>query len=106
VTVAEAIRDVQRVGAVQASAASLRIKFPASMCVALQPAIDALRDGKAEALKLLTASIKDTIPWADWKAAELNRLFQEQGTSGQRGRITAATVLHGARGRKTNLGVD
>lgn len=34
------------------------------------------------------------IPWADWKA-ELNRLFREQGTSRQSGRITAETVLQG-----------
>ena len=32
------------------------------------------------------------VPWAQWKAAALNQLFQEQGTSGQPGRITAATV--------------
>ena len=35
------------------------------------------------------------IPWAEWKAAALNRLFQEQGTTGKPGRITAATVRHG-----------
>ncbi len=35
--------------------------------------------------------------WAEWKAAALNRLFLEQGTSGQPGRITAETVLHGER---------
>jgi hypothetical protein len=34
--------------------------------------------------------------WADWKAATLNKLFLEQGTSGQ-GRITAETVRHGQR---------
>jgi len=39
------------------------------------------------------------IAWAEWKAAEVNRLFQEQGTSGQPGRITAATVRHGERRR-------
>jgi hypothetical protein len=33
--------------------------------------------------------------WAEWKVAALNRLFQEQGTSGQPGQITAATVRHG-----------
>jgi hypothetical protein len=33
--------------------------------------------------------------WAEWKAASLNRLFQEQGVTGRPGRITAATVLHG-----------
>jgi len=33
--------------------------------------------------------------WAEWKANELNRLFQEQGVTGEPGRITAATVRHG-----------
>jgi hypothetical protein len=40
------------------------------------------------------------VSWAEWKAAALNRLFQEQGVTGQPGRITAATVLHGEAGRK------
>ena len=35
--------------------------------------------------------------WPDWKAAALNRLFQEQGVTGKPGRITAATVRHGER---------
>jgi hypothetical protein len=39
------------------------------------------------------------IPWAEWKAAALNQLFREQGVTGQPGRITAATVLHGEAGR-------
>ena len=33
--------------------------------------------------------------WCEWKAAALNRLFQEQGVTGRPGRITAATVRHG-----------
>jgi hypothetical protein len=36
--------------------------------------------------------------WADWKAATLNRLFQEQGVTGQPGQITAAIVRHGEAG--------
>ena len=32
---------------------------------------------------------------AEWKAAMLNRLFKERGTTGQPGGITAETVLHG-----------
>jgi hypothetical protein len=32
------------------------------------------------------------IPWAEWKADTLNRLFQEQGLTGRTGRITAATI--------------
>jgi hypothetical protein len=37
------------------------------------------------------------IPWAEWKAAALNRLFHEQGATGKPGRITAATVRDGER---------
>lgn len=37
--------------------------------------------------------------WAQWKADELNRIFQEQGVTGQPGRITAATVRNGERNR-------
>jgi hypothetical protein len=32
------------------------------------------------------------IPWAKWKAAELNRLFHEEGVTTKTGRITAETV--------------
>ena len=39
------------------------------------------------------------IAWAEWKAAALNRLFQEQGVTRKPGRITAATVRHGERKR-------
>jgi hypothetical protein len=35
--------------------------------------------------------------WAEWNAAELNRLFKEQGVGGIPGRIKAATVRHGER---------
>jgi hypothetical protein len=35
--------------------------------------------------------------WCAWKAAALNRLFLELGTSGQLGRITEDTVRHGER---------
>jgi hypothetical protein len=34
-------------------------------------------------------------PCAEWKAEELNRLFQEQGVAGEPGRIKAGTVRHG-----------
>jgi hypothetical protein len=38
-----------------------------------------------------------SMSWAEWKAAALNRLFLEQGVTGQPGRITTATVRHGER---------
>ena len=37
------------------------------------------------------------IPWAEWKAAALNRLFQEQGTTWKPGRIKATTILRSER---------
>lgn len=37
------------------------------------------------------------ISWAEWKAAELNRLFEDQSVTGEPSRITVATVLHGER---------
>jgi hypothetical protein len=39
------------------------------------------------------------VSWAEWKAAALNRLFQELGVTGQPGRITDATVRHGEASR-------
>jgi len=40
--------------------------------------------------------------WSAWKAVTLNRMFLEQGASGQSGRITAETVQHGQRERAEN----
>ncbi len=37
------------------------------------------------------------ISWYQWKAEMLNRLFREYGRTGEAGKITAATVLHGER---------
>jgi pyruvate/2-oxoglutarate dehydrogenase complex dihydrolipoamide acyltransferase (E2) component len=31
-------------------------------------------------------------PWAEWKAAQLNQVFEQQGVTGRPGRITADTV--------------
>ena len=39
------------------------------------------------------------LDWCQWKAAALNRLFKEQGVTGQPGRITAATVEDGEKKR-------
>lgn len=47
-------------------------------------------------------SIDSGIPWAEWKASALNRLFEEQGVTGKPGSITAATVRHGERGAEAS----
>jgi hypothetical protein len=43
----------------------------------------------------LSPEAMDGISPEEWKAATLNRLFLEQGVTGQPGRITAETVRHG-----------
>lgn len=52
-TVAEALGAIRRVGTVENYAGNLRLRFPEMMASELQPAVDTLRTGKAEALALL-----------------------------------------------------
>jgi hypothetical protein len=65
------------------------------------PEIDAETEQARSARRMLNEMswYSKGIAWADWKACALNRLFQEQGTSGQPGKITAASVCHGERKR-------
>jgi hypothetical protein len=46
------------------------------------------------------------VSWCEWKAAALNRLFHEQGVTGQPGRITASTVRHGEGSFRRNGGLN
>jgi hypothetical protein len=71
---------------------ALQAYFPAASPGSCEPAY--------EAVALEGPEHERAVPWAEWKAAALNRLFQEQGITGQPGRITAATVRHGEAGRK------
>lgn len=57
--VAEALEVIRRVGVVESSEGKLKLKFPERERTALQPAIDALRRGKTEALALLAEPLKD-----------------------------------------------
>ena len=50
----------------------------------------------AEKISVVIAAEQRGAPWAEWKAGALNRLFQEYGTSGEPGKITASTIEHGA----------
>jgi hypothetical protein len=53
VKVAEALELIRRVGVAENRGGNLKLKFPERERTALQPAIDTLRSGKAEALALL-----------------------------------------------------
>jgi len=125
VTVTEALETIRQVGVVEVSGDRLKLRFPEDSRADLQPAIETLRSGKPEALRLLGGNppaghwpeslreLADEVSnatgdperaqrevwmsWYEWKAAALNRLFQEQGVTGQPGRIPAATVRHGER---------
>ena len=106
-TVQGAIEAVRRVGRIECNEGKLRLRFPKSETSALQSAIEVLRTGRTEALALLSefspCSTGDLlcdetgIPWAEWKAGELNQIFRENSPTGIPGRITAATVRHGER---------
>src|ERR1035441_8436746 len=52
-TISEAVQLIRRVGVVESRGGNLKVKFPEEQRVALQPAIEVLRSGKAEALALL-----------------------------------------------------
>jgi hypothetical protein len=54
VTVAEALSAIRRVGTVDNYAGKLGLRFPETAAFELQPAVDTLRAGKAEALALLS----------------------------------------------------
>jgi len=51
----------------------------------------------AESYEIRADQTERAVPWGEWKAAALNRLFQEQGVTGKPGRITAVTVRYGGR---------
>jgi hypothetical protein len=91
-TVPDAIRSVQQIGSIRAQNGKLQLRFPKSERQWLESSIDVLRREKAEALAILEgeegharADSTDSkgVPWADWKAATLNRIFQEQGVTGE-----------------------
>jgi hypothetical protein len=66
----------------------------AGRLAALEPAISEFRK-HFEITRVRVAGPEDrAIPYSDWKARELNRIFAEHGTGGA-GRITAATVRDG-----------
>jgi hypothetical protein len=123
VNVAEALELIREVGDVQIFGDKMKLRFPESERAALEPAIETLRNGKAEALKLFSdpppieqwpeslLDLADEVSvasgdaegarrqvwlcWYEWKARMLNRLFLEQGVTGQAGRIMPETIRHG-----------
>jgi hypothetical protein len=61
--------------------------------------LDAFSRHKLDIITLLQSEkngwTEEGISWAELKALGLNRLFREQGKTGEPGRITAAIVRHG-----------
>jgi len=52
----------------------------------------------------LSPDLGEGVSPEEWKAGMLNRLFQEQGVTGQLGRITAETIRHRKRARSHEHG--
>jgi hypothetical protein len=75
--------------------------LPPALTVAPKEPVNAAQPTQPNAERVLSATGSEReVPWAEIKAATLNRLFQEQGVTGKLGRITAATVRHGEGGRE------
>jgi hypothetical protein len=97
----QALEAIRQVGTVRAAEGKLKLAFPARMRTSLQPALEVLKANRTEALALVLGGPppgsreEHWQNWDGWKAAALNRLFQQQGVLGKPGEITAATVRHG-----------
>ena len=81
--VAEAIGAVRQVGSLEVSGGKLRLQFPESKREAIQPALDALRAGKSEALLLLAESERAEMEHASGilSAAGVRIMALESGTT-------------------------
>ena len=110
-TVEEAVQAVRQFGTLEAHGGGLKLRVRSDAMGKLSPAIEVLRLHKSDALETLGSSrsamrpaySKDEpvgVPWAEWKAAVLNRLFQQQGVTGELGRITPETIRDGERKAK------
>jgi hypothetical protein len=119
-TIHEAIEEIRQFGTIGAENGKLKLRFPETERARLEPAIDILRSNRQFALETISgagvipplerwpeslreladeravAARKEVwISWAEWKAQALNRLFREQGTLAQSGRIRVETIQHG-----------
>lgn len=104
--IADALTAVREFGSIRVEGSRLKLRVARAAMSKLAPAIEALLVQKSAVLAMLGSVEQDEhqspmpTPWAEWKATELNRLFQEEGVVGQPGRITARTVEHGERVQK------
>lgn len=97
-TVAEALAAIRRVGTVAAAGDKVRLRIPARLEAELRPAIEVLRQRKADAIALLGLSKAHTIdpetgiwPIAEW-GSECGRGF----VGPSRGRKAARKRIPGA----------
>jgi hypothetical protein len=63
--------------------------------IALEPTPARFRPERREGSGERAGTDDIGMTWSEWKASSLNRLFQEQGVTGEAGRITPTTVRHG-----------
>jgi hypothetical protein len=69
-----------------------------------QPAAKSAQTNAEPVLEGTAPEREARLPWAEWKAASINRIFREQGVTGQLGRITAETIQHGEADRERKSG--
>lgn len=121
-TLNDAIAEIEQAGTLHITEGRLKLSLPEAARERLGPAIEVLRSNREAALDAIqNRGLVSSMPtldsdehpgsldhkpisYAEWKAAELNRLFQEQGLTGQPGRITPETVRHGLEAHQRRLG--
>src|SRR5262249_26297362 len=105
-TTFDAIEILRHAGSIRAENGKLLARIPPAERAQLQPALDYLRSHREEALQLLASPPPDAkladldpdvpgVPFAQWKADQLNELFRRHGLLGVAGGITAGTVEDG-----------
>lgn len=104
-TFADAIEQIRQVGTIRLQGAKLKLRFPEVERGRLEAAFETLRQNRNAALahlagesELPAAFTETPISYQEWKARELNRLFDELGVPGPSrpaSGIKAETLRHG-----------
>jgi hypothetical protein len=108
-TLPEAIEEIRRVGSLTVESGKLKVRFLEAERSRLAPALAVLRANRAATIERVSepaqagpskSTLANTdpeaaaIPYCEWAAQRLNRIFEELGTAGP-GRIQPETVTDG-----------
>ena len=113
-TTGAALALLQQVGSVQVDGDKLKLRIPRRLPPDVSSAIEVLRCGKQEAIRILASpGILASIPldaqgedWEVWFARTSNEAWVTEGYTGQPGRLKPGTVAHGIEQERRKLERD